>query len=851
MLSLNCKQAGLELPKKIKYERMFAMKKFFALVLTLAMCICMLAVAPVVSAAADSSLWENGYANGYRAKDNVVASEGFERVYVDGNYLSRQVTKSSYDLTETTIVLRDVHLVGGHWGSMVFNNTKVGSLANTDASNGVLSFLIRGYDDKLKFTVYTGVESTSFEVPLADEYEISFIKTTSGKGRMRVNNTYFDNDTYITPFINSGLSSYIAMGSDYQFGASYKFVNNDSMNNRWVANQNRLLTPSGAIVTDNAATSLRTTSGYRISSLPRYNLLENTFVLDNAEIAADSNWNLFTFSTNREVTYSSDAPIWFFITPNLDANKEIVSLKISLALNIGSDVTVPAAQKYEIRFINIAGSYHMYINETRITNYADSAAANVRNFSNRVKEFCTNGSVQGCYINLMAANYMTADMTVAENDSYKGKWINTSGSMYHNVDGDASDTMRQVTASNAISTIASYDLLHGKFTLKGAKMSANKDHYNVITFAAINGPALSVASNQWVCTILAPEKITDGVIETLSVQIINASGAWVKLGTVAAADDYIFNFTKESGKHYLYVNGNKMEYNGIFDILANAGALENCYITLFSANYLKATPVFSFSSWEQVGKVTTANWSASISDDEAAEKVSFVHDAYIRQVSKFDIRKTSVVIDGLSIAEYTDSESVSPNNFNKSAVLVLAKNDKITGPVVATTDGLTFIFRYIKNGDGEFIQVFNVHNGGGWESLGTVSAADSYNISVVYSQAKGYTLKINGTVMSAIKYGDATKFFESAGDDVYVLLGAQQTTVNIEKIAIEETNAICGDVNGDEVRDIVDMVMVARGMADDNNDADADQNGDVNDDDISAIRKIWFLDGLRGFAYAQ
>ena len=296
-----------------------------------------------------------------------------------------------------------------------------------------------------------------------------------------------------------------------------------------------------------------------------------------------------------------------------------------------------------------------------------------------------------------------------------------------------------------------------------------------------------------------------------------------------------------------------MKYKSKFDEYGNAGILQNCYVNIKAQDYFKATTEYVSSPWNQVGKDAVVSWSAGESDT-IVKDVVLADDGHIRYKNKFDVRKSTVVIDGLAIGEASPSATVNPNNFNKSATLIFTKSSAVGTPVVSSEETITFFFLHVKDEEQniEHIKVYNVDNkNGGWESIGNVPVADSYKINVVYSANNKYTLKVNDTVLNTIQNKAAENFFGKGINDAYVLVGAQETTVTADKISFVEDEMIVGDVSGDDVRDILDMVMIERGMANDAPSADADQNGEVGNDDVDAIRKIWFLGGLNGYTYIQ
>ena len=834
------------------------MKKVIALILTLAMFASMLAISPVVSAE-DTSKWEPLVENGVIDPDNTPAPAGYERIRVNAQGNTRRVTKAQYDMTSTTIVLRDVSIPSNNWGSLTFSNTQKAGAVKSDAANGTLTFLLRKTSAGLKFIVYTstGAEGSSTTAALADEYEISFVKTGS-TWRLRVNNNYLTNQEDIIKFCESGLPSYIGLHASSYFGGSYKIVDNNDMKGRWIpTSTHKLYDKDGVAVADNNATGFKFTTDkcLSISSLAKYDMLENALVIEDLSLSKTNDWNLISFTTTRTNGYDplqSETRIGMFWTPILvdtdgDGTKDdYTQIKVSLSLNIEKDVAINRADKYVIRFRKIGSKYRMYINDTLVP----TSGAHCADLHNALQTYCTNGNINNTYVNIRTSKTMYANISLVSNDTFKGEWL-TAGTnkCTPTINADNSATVT-VDAFKNITTAAKYNLLRGKLTLKDTTIVADKNVGNVVVFGSITA-GIAKATDEFVCVAIFPETITDGVIEKVKIRVLRDDGGWTDLGTIDAATDYTFTFVKEDGNYILCVNGNKMKTNSLLTSYGTSGILENCYISVTSQNTLKTTLSIAESSWEQVGKTeATANWIASDSE-MAIENGSFADDGFVRYQEKLDIRNTSITIEGLEIADSTTATTVTPNAFGKGAALIFAKSENIGNMAVASTDVLTFAFRSIKNDTEDLIQIFNINNSGGWEALGSVPAADKYEISVIYSDANGYTLNVNGTVLGKIKWSDGVNFFGKGDTEAYVLFGATATSVTADKISLDETEGVVGDVNGDGVRDIEDMVMIECGATEGSGNADADQDGEVGANDITTIRKIWFLGGLNGYTYVQ
>ena len=816
------------------------------------------------------SAWENLIKEGgYRIQSSIKAPEGYEHIEIDSNDASSLVTKKKCDVRETSIVLSDLDVPVGKFVAFIFapHQAKLFEQpANKDAAtDGFFTFYLYNNGSKYIYHAYFfhnnggpyDFSSTQFgagtcDIPYADEYEISLLYTAETKAyKLRINNWYMSdwlNGLTGAYSDSNGYERYITIATNDRATANVKIVNNDDVRSRWVACAGNLKDYSGN-VTDYDATELRLMNSdrSRVASLARYNMLENTLVLDDIVFPPQSGSGQSTrISFSAKTRYAKaggtyvaeDQRLSFNFEPyeyadsDGDGVKETVT-KIRVAMaNWTLQYPLNLANRYELGFRKINGTYYLYLNDEKITN-------------DHIQGFCAAGYAENCYIGFDAANYLCADMTVVDSNGRKNEWISTNGTFYKNVVGNTDD-VRKVTSSSSIVTVSKYDLLHGNMTLRNTNFSLEPKAgggYNVnsVIFGSYASNTQVTEAGRLVCTTLTPKTVNNGVLTKVDVCVKNTAangGGLIPLGTIDAATDYTYRFSKEDDAYILYVNGVAMAENTLITGLGNAGVLEDCYVSLVTEGELTAIPVFTESTWEQIGANAGANW--TVADNDAVANVVLSSGAFIRSSGMFDISSTCIAIDNLDCG-YDAEEETDP-----LAILTFAKNKTVAGGASSNSRGYSLGFRYVydEDSDEEFIKVLHLNSVGVWEELADVDMARTYEISFAYSLSNdSYVLNINDEHISLMNNDETLKFLANGSKDVYIIFGAENYDITADKVTVSETVAY-GDVDGDSQRDIMDMVMIARGMASGNDKADANQDGNVNIQDTDIIRKIWFANGF-------
>ena len=572
------------------------LKKLLALILAVIMCASVLTVIPTTVSAADESLWQTFYSaeeGGYRselpATDNS-APDGYERIRVATKKESALVTKEKYDLSETTFVLRDLYFsrTGTDWVNIVFANDQTTGKRQTltNESNGTLSLFVRNTENEgIKFSIYRsdGGETTigTFASD-TKEFEIGLVKylTSSGefKWRVRVNNAYTSGKSTDTSykiasaFGASSTGSYISIcaNSNLTFHASCKFFNNDETTNRWVARSGKLYTADDVLVTDVTATSLRAKADNTVTSLSRYDMVENDFTISNAKVSTTNSDNngyrtAFVFSKYRQENHnttsnncmSSADKIQIFVRPYLeevDGVKTTTKLIVSLSTNIAADVKVPVANDYKFRFVLEDDRYEMYINDTRITNVG--SASYVSTFANAVNDFCTTGSGINCYITVYSNTYFSGDYKV----STKPEFVDDSlwKTFNSKVDGGVRATVPETDAAAP----EGYERIAVNNNVNSTLIT--KEKYDLTeTTIVLNDLYFSKTGTDWVNIVFANDKTTgkrqtktDEANGTLSLfvrkadsgsikfTVYTSAGGEIELGTFASASEYEIGFVK-------------------------------------------------------------------------------------------------------------------------------------------------------------------------------------------------------------------------------------------------------------------------------------------------------------------
>lgn len=804
-------------------------KKIPALITSLALILGLFGVIPMTASAADNNVkseWELVNPDGGDFLIETPGSGYDSRVSVDGRRATDVVTKQAYDLTKTTFVMANLTIK--NWANLIFAKTKSGCLTGTDAANGTLSLLMRLEGSSLVLKYWASGENEFATVPKADKYEIGIV-TVRGMKCLRVNDTLINNDV-ANAFCANAESSYISFSTINRAIADVKLINDRAVDDAWVShtgNSGAAASIHSIIKADAAGkTRMNVNSDLGVSSMAGYNMLENTLVL--SDYTFSGSWFNITFSADRTISLNPDSDgntFGFIINPGAQvwtANGNY---------NTGSHYTDGT---YKIGFAKVGNTYRLYINDIYWTGDA-------------ITKFCESGAVKSCYVSSYAAGSLTGDYSVVPNSSLND-WITTSGTMNHNVDGDTTDTRRFVWSGLSVSTRGTQNMLRDKFVLKNTDVAKNSDHWNSVTFADKQASGFTATADGSLCLFLVPT-VTDGVITEM--RIVNFNNNWDWLGAVPAAEDYTFRFVKQAvGSYQLEVNGVLFDRSVISSFCQNYA--ENCYITLSTSNYFKATPEFVSPSWETVKQKEYGAPEYTFGADGASCDAVIKRSSYVRETNRFDMSKTTLTFSAFSLPDdaLTPNATDNPNDYGCSMAIVLAKNADVTESVVATSEQLTFAVRKLTDDKG--ISVHVVNTAGGWEYLGYVADADSYNFNVVYSVGSNkYFIKINNEILGWHSVIDT--FFATGTDNVYMLVGSHKTTVTVNLKAAQSDRSL-GDIDGDGERDIFDMVLAQREL--ENIDvktpySDTDGNGVLETNDVAAIKEIWFAGGINGFAYAQ
>ena len=803
-------------------------KKIPALITSLALILGLFGVIPMTASAAGNNVaneWRALNENGILITNETPGSGYDSRISANSNGTYTPVTKQAYNLKEITFVMANVKITGD-WANLIFAKTPSGGLTSTDAANGTLSLLMRLNDSSLSLNYWTNGENGFATVPKADKYEIGIV-TANGMECLRINDTLIKNDT-ANAFCANADESYISFHAASSIAADVKFADNNSKSNEWISyggNSGGTKAIYSVIkANDSDKAHMSVNSDVAVSSIAGYNMLENTLVL--SDYSFSGSWFNITFGTDRAVSVqpSGSSTFGFIINPG----KQVWTGNGSH--NSGEHTAVT----YKIGFAKVGNTYRLYIND--IYWEGDDVTA-----------FCESGAAQSCYISSYAAGGLTGDYSVVPNSSLND-WITTNGTMNRNVDGDTTDTRRFVWSGLSVSTRGAQNMLRDKFVLKNTDVAENSDHWNSVTFADKQASGFISTSEGALCLFLVPT-VTDGVITEM--RIVNFNNNWDWLGAVPAAEDYTFRFVKQAdGSYQLEVNGVLFDRTVISSFCQNYA--ESCYITLSTANSFKATPEFVSPSWETIKQKEYGAPEYTFGADGASCDAIIKRSSYVRETNRFDMSKTTLTFSNFSLPDdaLTPNATDNPNDYGCSMAIVLAKNAGVTESVVATSEQLTFAVRKLTDDKGISVHVVNA--AGGWEYLGYVANADSYNFNVVYSVGSNkYFIKINNEILGWHSVIDT--FFATGTDNVYMLVGSHKTTVTVNLKATQSDRSL-GDIDGDGERDIFDMVLAQREL--ENIDmktpySDTDGNGVLEENDVAAIKEIWFAGGINGFAYAQ
>lgn len=552
-------------------------KRILSLILAIVICTGMFAVLPTVSAV-DASLWENWKEDGTRKTDTHTAPEGYEHIVLGDTTSHRKyslVTKEQYSLSETTIVMRDVYIRaatnGAYWGNMVFSNSRenAASLSSSSTSTSTLSLLLRDIGDYIKVSTYTSNGETSqVQVPESEEYRINFVEE-NGEWYMYINDTSFTNK-YVNALCNNG-DSYITTASNNKFCASVKFVN----------------------INDNTEDDTE-------DNAPRYDMLENTLVIEDSSLDSLTSWNYINLSTksveeySEEITNYSDSNIGFFIAPGDDKK----GLKISFTTDRAADLVISDATEYKISIRRVNTYCYLFVNNNVVI--TKDAKGNASTFYNALQTYWTNGNIKNTCVTVLSDDSSNVALNIVSNDEFKGEWILTKGTDAVKTDGQIS-----LNSTKAVSTASKYNLVTEKLTLKNAILSksfstdANRYLADFVVFGNVNSTGatnLDTSDRKIISIVLQPETIETinevKVIKTVNVCYKSASGSFSKLGTIKAADNYTFDFEKEDNNYVLYVNNVRFT-SSVFNTLGNAGVFESCYVSLVTENIFKSYPEFA------------------------------------------------------------------------------------------------------------------------------------------------------------------------------------------------------------------------------------------------------------------
>ena len=391
----------------------------------------------------DDSAWENiAKENGYRAGDgSAVPPAGYEYIEVDSSANSHLATKRTYDIRETSIVLSNLNVLNddNKFIEFIFAPHQAKLYEEPANKNGAAAgfFIFRLYNTgsnlRYQVVVYNAGDGPhpfsnetfgagTCDIPYAEEYEISLLYTADGY-KLRINNWY------MTRWLNgltgaysdsNGYERYITVATNYNSGvsANVKLVNNDDIRSRWVACVGKLKDYSGNVTGYDATRIKIKQDEVRVASLARYNMLENTLVLDDIEFPPKTGGSQTKITFSAKTRFASDGGIYDASERKITFNFEpyeyvdndgngtyetVTKIRVAMA-NWTLQYPLKLTNRYEIGFRNINGTYYLYLNDEKITN-------------DHIQGFCAAGYAENCYIGFKAANYLCADMTVIENTS--------------------------------------------------------------------------------------------------------------------------------------------------------------------------------------------------------------------------------------------------------------------------------------------------------------------------------------------------------------------------------------------------------------------------------------------------
>lgn len=767
--------------------------------------------------------------------------DGFQKIYCkDGISVG---TSAKYDFTKKAFYLNDsvtgwykTTPLDGSGAFMWFAQERRtgGTVFGTDSTDGLLAFYLVWHSDRMDVILCkNNAYPVIAKIPHSESYQVWFDEDN----KALVINGYYIFDGSITNFINGGFArnSYLSVGGMQGLWANAKIA--DIEKPEWITDK---WSGNGITKTADLLSGGYKYSAGMLTALATYekkNITETTLRLGSlsgdklAEVDAILTLG-FGAEGHIKDTRVSDADngvltFDFYILKDADGNITGLRPHIGSGAQIGA--VVPVSDSYTFTLGKIGDEYHLFVNGVKYSNDAITA-------------FCS--KYTEAYISVCSyANTLEYIPAVLDNrQAFDFGWVSLQSSAlaaYPETAAGYAESVYSNSGNNAVS-LKKFDLLNEGISFGNVDMSGAWVRFNFNT-SRHTGFTANSADNLTV--FLLP--VSNGY----NVAVGWENGIFVQTDvTVAAAESYTFYAAKDTSGYSFFINETRIpideKNSNKFTEFCESGAVSSCYLAVAAADRFSASTKIVTSNWETLGGAVR-----SVNPANGNLTSAYLTDgARVRYNDSFSIRNSSIILSGLSI---DGSEQ------NSSATVLFTKDASINEIQAASDNCLGFVLSSVENSSNIAVSV--VSDYGGLELLGEVPAAASYKIGFAYSVSSGkYALKVNNTVLTDNTNSDEiTAFCLSDGEYIYSVVGSIKANV-AANIEADLRDYAYGDVDESFERDILDAVLAARAAADEDIGetgnriyADADDNGIVNGDDVSAIIQIILNDDINGFAYAN
>lgn len=768
--------------------------------------------------------------------------DGFQKIYCRNGVSVG--TSAKYDFTKKAFYLNDSVMgfykdtprdTAGAYMWFAQERRSGGEVFGTDSTDGLLAFYFVWHSDYMEVQLCKDKTYTKemAKIPHSESYQVWFDE----ESKALVINGYYIFDGSITNFINGGFShnSYLSIGAWEGLWANAKIANFEKP--EWITDNwsGTGITKTADLLSGGYKYSVKDSTA--LATYEKKNITETTLRLGSlsgeklAEVDAilTLGFGAEGHIKNTRVSDADNGVLTFDFYILKDADGNITGLRPHIGSGAQIGEVVPVSDSYTFTLGKIGDEYHLFVNGIKYSN--DAITAFCSKYTEAYISVCS-------YANTL--EYIPA--ALGNRQAFDFGWVSLQSSAlaaYPETAADYTESVYSNSGNNAVS-LNKFDLLNEGIRLGNIDMSGDWVRFNFNT-SRHTGFTANSADNLTV--FLLP--VSDGY----NVAVGWENGIFVQTGiTVAAADSYTFYAAKDSSGYRFFINETRIpideKNSNKFTEFCESGAVSSCYLAVAAADRFSASTKIVTSNWETLGGAVR-----SVNPANGNLTSAYLTDgARVRYNDSFSIRNSSIVLSGLSI---DGSEQ------NSSATVLFTKDESINEIQAASDNCLGFVLSSAENSSNIAVSV--VSDYGGLELLGEVPAAASYKIGFAYSVSSGkYALKVNNTVLTDNTNSDEiTAFCSSDGEYVYSVVGSIKANV-AANIEANLRDYAYGDVDESFERDILDAVLAARAAAGEDIGAagniiyaDADDNGIVNGDDVSAIIQIILNDDINGFAYAN